>query len=85
MLTVLLVLACAGTTAGATWVVDADGGAGVDYATIQAAVDTASEGDTTFVQGGTNDENVENRKRAQVHEDQEGRGYTRMEGLERQR
>ena len=35
-----------------------------------------------------NDENVENIKRAQVHEDQEGcggRGCTRMEGLGRQR
>jgi len=28
MLAVLLVLACAGTAAGATWVVDDDGGAG---------------------------------------------------------
>jgi hypothetical protein len=35
-----------------------------------------------------NDENVKNRKRAQVHEDQEGcggRGCTQMEGLERPR
>ena len=31
----VLVLACAGTAAGATWVVDDDGGAGVDYMTIQ--------------------------------------------------
>ncbi|MEA3281157.1 MAG: hypothetical protein U9Q68_01125 [Euryarchaeota archaeon] len=30
-LAVLLVLACAGTVAGATWVVDDDGGAGVDF------------------------------------------------------
>ncbi|MEA1866201.1 MAG: hypothetical protein U9N46_13620 [Euryarchaeota archaeon] len=36
VLAVLLVLACAGTAAGATWVVDADGGA--DSASIQAAV-----------------------------------------------
>ena len=34
----VLVLACAGTAAGTTWAVDDDGGAGVDYTTIQAAV-----------------------------------------------
>ncbi len=33
VLAVLLVLACAGTAAGATWVVDDDGGA--DYAGVQ--------------------------------------------------
>ena len=32
----VLVLACAGTAAGATWVVDDDSGAGVDHTTIQA-------------------------------------------------
>ena len=31
VLAVLLVLACAGAAAGATWVVDDDGGAGVDF------------------------------------------------------
>ena len=41
----VLVLACAGTAAGATtWVVDDDGGAGVDYMSIQAAVDAAAWG-----------------------------------------
>jgi len=85
-LAVLLVLACAGAAVGATtWVVDDDGGAGVDYTTIWAAVDAAGDGDTTFVRSGTNDENVENRKRAHVHEDQEGRECTWKEGLERQR
>ncbi len=38
----------------------------------RAAVDAVGDGDTTFVRSWTNDENVENRKRAQVHEDQEG-------------
>ncbi|PXF61813.1 MAG: hypothetical protein C4B59_02915 [Candidatus Methanogaster sp.] len=36
MLAVLLVLACAGAAAGATWVLDDDGGA--EYMSIQAAV-----------------------------------------------
>ena len=31
-----VLLACAGTAAGATWVVDDGGGAGVGYTTIQA-------------------------------------------------
>ena len=37
-LTILLLLACAGTAAGATtWTADDDGGAGVDYMSIEAA------------------------------------------------
>ena len=55
----VLVLACAGTAAGATWVVDDDGGAGVDFTTIQAAVDAASAGDTIEVRGGMYVENVD--------------------------
>jgi parallel beta-helix repeat protein len=59
-----VLLACAGTAAGATtWVVDDDGGAGVDYTTIQAAVDAASAGDTIEVRGGTYIENVDVDKR----------------------
>ena len=46
--------------------------AGMLVCASTAAVDAAGDGDTTFVRSGTNDENVENRKRAQVHEDQEG-------------
>ncbi len=30
----VLLLACTGAAAGATWIVDDDGGAGVDYTTI---------------------------------------------------
>ncbi len=37
VLAVLLVLACAGTTAGATWVVDDDGGAGYVGTQAEAA------------------------------------------------
>ena len=37
---------------------DDDGGAGVDYTTIQAAVDAASEGDTIEVRSGVYVENV---------------------------
>ena len=48
----VLVLACAGTAAGATWVVDDDGGAGVDYTTIQAAVNASATGDTIEVRDG---------------------------------
>ena len=33
-----VLLACAGTAAGATWVVDDNGGAGVDYASMQVGV-----------------------------------------------
>ncbi len=39
--------------------VDDDGGAGVDYTTIQAAVDVASAGDTIEVRSGTYNENVD--------------------------
>jgi len=53
----VLLLACAGTEAGGRWVVDDDGGA--DFASIQAAVDAAGEGDTIEVQGGTYVENVD--------------------------
>ena len=53
---VVLVLACAGAAAGATWVVDDDGGA--DFASIHAAVDAASAGDTIEVRSGTYEENV---------------------------
>ena len=63
VLAVLLVLACAGTAAGATWVVDDDGGAGVDYMTIQAAVNAAAAGDTIEVRSGTYVENVNVDKR----------------------
>ncbi|MEA1864434.1 MAG: hypothetical protein U9N46_04450 [Euryarchaeota archaeon] len=52
VLAVLLVLACAGAAAGATWVADDDGGA--DFASIQAAVNAASDGDATFVRSGMN-------------------------------
>ena len=38
----VLVLACTGAAADGTWTVDDDdGGAGVDYTTIQAAVDAS--------------------------------------------
>ena len=51
-------LACVGAAVGATWVVDDSGGAGVDYTTIQAAVDAASDGDTIEVRSGIYNENV---------------------------
>ncbi|KAF5415348.1 MAG: hypothetical protein C5S48_06000 [Candidatus Methanogaster sp.] len=35
VLAVLLVLACAGAAAGAMWMVDDDGGAGVGYTSMQ--------------------------------------------------
>jgi hypothetical protein len=59
----VLVLACAGAAAGATWVVDDDGGAGVDYMTIQAAVNAAAAGDTIEVRSGMYAENVDMGKR----------------------
>jgi pectin methylesterase-like acyl-CoA thioesterase len=51
VLAVLLVLACA--AAGVTGVVDDDDG-GADFTNIQAAVDAASDGGTTFVRGRMN-------------------------------
>ena len=48
----VLLLACAGAAAGVTWVVDGDGGAGVDYTTIQAAVNAASAGGTIKARSG---------------------------------
>jgi parallel beta-helix repeat protein len=62
-----VLLACAGTAAGATWVVDDDGGAGVDYTTIQAAVGAASEGDSIEVWSGTYNENVDVNKRLTIY------------------
>ncbi len=62
----VLVLACAGAAAGATWVVDADGGAGVNYTTIQAAVNAASDGDTIEVRGGRYEGAQKNQKNVTV-------------------
>jgi hypothetical protein len=50
VLAVLLVLACAGTAAGATWGAGDDGSA--DFASIQATVDAASAGDIIEVRSG---------------------------------
>ncbi|NOQ33562.1 MAG: hypothetical protein GQ567_05140, partial [Methanosarcinales archaeon] len=55
----VLLLACAGMAAGETWVVGDDGGAGVNYTTIQDAVDASSAGDTIEVRSGTYVENVD--------------------------
>jgi len=58
-LAIPLLLASAGTAAGARWIVDDSCGTGVDYTTIQAAVDAASAGDTIEVASGTYHENVD--------------------------
>ncbi|MEA3282514.1 MAG: hypothetical protein U9Q68_08150, partial [Euryarchaeota archaeon] len=63
----VLLLACAGTAAGATWVVDGDGGAGLDYTTIQAAIDAATAGDVIEVRRGTYVENVVVNKQLTLH------------------
>jgi len=57
----VLVLACAGAAAGATWVVDDDDG-GADFASIQAAVNAAAAGDTIEVASGTCEDDVVNVK-----------------------
>ncbi len=62
-LAIPLLLASACTAAGATWTVDDSGGAGVNFTTIQAAVDAASPGDTIKVASGTYHENVDVWKR----------------------
>ena len=50
---VLAVLLFSWTVVGATtWVVDDDGGAGVDFTSIQAAINAASDGDTITVAAG---------------------------------
>jgi len=49
----MLVLACMGAAAGATWVVSGDDG-GADFVSIQAAVGAASEGDSIEVGGRAN-------------------------------
>ena len=55
---IMILVLGAGMAAGATWVVDDSGGTGVDYTTIQAAVDAAIAGDVIEVRSGVYDENV---------------------------
>jgi len=64
--------ACAGTAAGATWIVDDSGGAGVDYMTIHAAVDAAGESDTIEVRSGTDARDCGCEQA--THADRRGRG-----------
>jgi parallel beta-helix repeat protein len=80
MALVVLVLACAGTAAGATWVVDDEGGAGVDYTTIQAAVNAAAAGDTIEVRSGTYDENVDVKKQLTLRGIDTGAGMPVVDG-----
>ena len=63
----VLLLACVGAAAGATWVVDDDGGA--DFTSIQVAVDAAGAGDTIEVRSGTYYENVDVGKRLTLRGD----------------
>ena len=54
-----VLVAGAGVGAAATtWYVDDDGGAGINYTSIQAAVNVAGEGDIIFVYNGTYNENL---------------------------
>ncbi|CAD6493237.1 MAG: hypothetical protein CHKLHMKO_00432 [Candidatus Argoarchaeum ethanivorans] len=54
----VLLSAFAGAASAATWTVN-DGGGGADFASIQAGVDAASDGDSIEVWGGTYTENVD--------------------------
>jgi len=47
-----VVLAASGTAGGAVWIVDDDGGEGVDFTDIQEAINYASNGDTVLVKPG---------------------------------
>ena len=58
---IMMLVLGAGMASAATWVVDNSGGA--DFTSIQAAVDTASEGDTIEVRSGVYVENVDVGKR----------------------
>ena len=49
----LLALVLPAAAQGAVWIVDDDGGAGVDFVTIHDAVDAAADGDTILVKDGT--------------------------------
>ncbi|MFQ5654464.1 MAG: hypothetical protein ACE5GW_07010, partial [Planctomycetota bacterium] len=52
LVSVLLALASAPTAQGIVWIVDDDGGPGVDFTEIQPAVDAAADGDTIVVRSG---------------------------------
>jgi parallel beta-helix repeat protein len=56
--TLLIIAASIGTVSAKTWYVDDDGGPGIDFTTIQDAIDTATTEDTVFVYNGTYNENV---------------------------
>ena len=47
-----------GAVSAATWYVDDDGGAGINFTKIQEAVDAAQDNDTIIVYNGTYEENV---------------------------
>jgi parallel beta-helix repeat protein/predicted outer membrane repeat protein len=58
VITILIIVVFTGTVSAKTWYVDDDGGLGVDFSTIQDAIDNATTGDTVFVYNGTYYENI---------------------------
>ncbi len=58
VVTLIIIAVFTGTVSAKTWYVDDDGGPGIDFTTIQDAIDNATTGETVIVYNGSYIENV---------------------------